>query len=72
MHYEHALLSKGAAATLSLAYERLTPDDVEELYDWLDLLRRSMERRIKREMESGRSPEAAAEVAVTSEATDIT
>jgi hypothetical protein len=69
-HYEHALFSRGAVATLSLAYEDLTPDDVDELYDWLDLLRRSMERRIKREMESGRPPEVAAEVAVTSEATE--
>jgi hypothetical protein len=68
-HYEHALLSRGSIATLSLAYERLTPDDVEELYDWLDLLRRSMERRIRLEMESGKPAEVAAEVAVTSEAT---
>lgn len=65
-HYEHALLSKGAVATLSLAYEKLTPDDVEELYDWLDLLRRSIERRIRLGQESDRSaPVDAAESAAS-------
>jgi hypothetical protein len=47
MNFSHALVTRGGTATLSIASERLTQDDLDDLFDWLKMLNGSLRRRLR-------------------------